>query len=154
VSIPADCFAVEGANDLDAAAAKLMCLPRVQKGHLAYWYTPSSCGWAAYAGPCLAKTDLETWVYEWGPQGSEVGDTGLREIPRYSQDMKAAWEVVEYLRELGVWFNLYDMRDGTWRASFCRAGAPKPSIDRVHESAATAICLAAVAVNESMPRDV
>ena len=37
--------------ELDAEVARFMCLPEVQPGHLTYWYTPTSCGWTAYAGP-------------------------------------------------------------------------------------------------------
>jgi hypothetical protein len=135
----------DGATELDAAVARLMLLPEVQSGHLSYWYTPNQCGWEAVAGPCVAKTDIATWVYRYGP---DCVRSGLKEIPHYSRDMAAAWEVVEYLRQRGVWFCLFDMRDDTYRASFFLSGRPLARLDAVSDIAARAICLAALKVGQ------
>ena len=136
----------ESANlELDAEIARFMCLPEVQPGHLAYWYSPTACGWTAYAGapnrpsprtvgiPGVAgMSDQPCYVYRYGPEGASINsDNGLREIPHYSSDIAAAWQVVEYVRSLMYWFCLFDQREtpDRWRASFCRVAIPTEPID-------------------------
>ena len=140
------------ATELDADIARLMRLPHVQPGYLCYWYTPVKSGYTACAGPPPEKRDLATWVYRWGPATTDLGcrDSGLREVPRYSTNLSAAWEVVDYLRQLGVWFCLFDERcdPPMYRASFCRASFLMPPCDAVEATPALAICRAALMLRD------
>jgi hypothetical protein len=151
---------VESENlELDAEIAQFMRLPEVQPGHMAYWYsTVERCGWTAYSGPPVnrdhaAHQDKPCYVYHWGPETTDicVRDNGLREIPHYSEDFNAAFQVVEYVRELGYWFCLFDMRSEPvdwrkWRASFCEIAAPKEPIDGLGRTVPAAICIAAAKI--------
>lgn len=133
--------------ELNAEIARFMCLPEVQPGHMTYWSTSTSCGFTAHAGPpttnhSSGQNDRPCFVYQ--NYSADASDNGLREIPHYSSDIGAAWQVVEYVRSLMYWFCLFDQREtpDKWRASFCWIGSQNVPIDAFGGTPAEAICLA------------
>lgn len=76
---------------------------------------------------------------------SFVGEDGLYEIPSYSTDIAAAWEVVEKMLSLGFFYTVHGQEKEQY-ASFLEEGPtkrfPKPSMTK--DSVAHAICLAAI----------
>ena len=142
----------ESANlELDAEVARFMLLPEVQTGHVAYWFHPTKSGWRAYSGPpdpnkSVTALDRACYVYRQRPE--TLTDSGLEEIPAYSRDIAAAWQVVEYVRSLMYWFCLYNQREtpDRWRASFCKVAIATIPVDGFGASVPEAICLAAVKI--------
>jgi hypothetical protein len=113
------------------------------------------------AGPeldALVATQVVGWsgvtVHAWATTGIPPGEGGLRgvEIPRYSTDLAAAWEVVEFLRKEGFDFDCFcsstKLQEGWSEAVFT------DQIDSVQAKAETlplAICRAALLVVSENP---
>jgi hypothetical protein len=66
-----------------------------------------------------------------------------RELPRYSEDAGAAWQVVERLRDQGFEHRMAGMLDGE-EASFRIVGDDDTAVFAVSRTAPHAICLAAL----------
>lgn len=78
----------------------------------------------------------------------QAADEGYYELPEYSTDIKAAWEVVEKMKSFETGFALITLNDQfkelKWIAKFTLL-KPKPHMKfEMNKSAPLAICLAAL----------
>lgn len=84
--------------------------------------------------------------------GWRLGST-VRKIthyPRVSEEIAAAWIVVEKMREAGRYFHIeFSQARGDWRCEF----GTDPNIDPTASTAPLAICVAALAALSATPQD-
>lgn len=77
-------------------------------------------------------------------------DRGYKEIPHYSTDIAAAWDLLKHLDTQGVWvYNLSNACENSWSCTLCQRVGPGYSGLTYHQvwlvqTAPHAICLAAL----------
>jgi hypothetical protein len=98
----------------------------VSQDNTAIWHG-SKVGMGTY----MIRDDQEP--HEWGPQ--------VEDIPNYSGDISAAWQVVEEMSGKGYLFTIQEMDNKDWYAAFDAYGS-------YSYPASKAICLAALAAIE------
>lgn len=92
----------------------------------------------------------ETWQKEFDAEREKWGHTSrcLDVVPTYSTDIKAAWKVVEAMREHDFTF-IIDNTSFVWCAGFSPLAAPDRIQWVANDSARLAICLAALSAVEA-----
>ena len=90
------------------------------------------------------RSEADSYWQNWSPDGADrVLDDML---PRYSTDIAAAWDVVEWLHDAGKLFVLWATTQGRWIAQVFIRGDDDtgPVADKDADTAPRAICLAAL----------
>ncbi|MFB3894300.1 MAG: hypothetical protein ACE15C_20030 [Phycisphaerae bacterium] len=136
-------------RERDKRLAEWIGYEQVQEGHRYYWFNPAACGWKVAQGP-PSKTD-----------GAFPDEPALiyrhpadywEEVPHFSEDIAAAFQVVEFVRARGYCYEI-DSHEMGWSVRVCRLNdETRNQEEAADEFAATlpeAICRAAVAVMEA-----
>lgn len=84
-------------------------------------------------------SEIDAWWYE-------DKDGAWEELPKYSVDMGAAWEVVERFKWPKFYVGLQRTDTGNWRCDIETHGGDGPTYSDYHKTAPMAICLAAIKV--------
>ena len=103
-------------------------------------------GWRYYASGYGLTAQRAYWV---SPQGPFSADN----LPRFSADIAAAWQVVQYLRDEGWDWRITTGRDQPtgavgWQVSILRAWPQKREVNAFGDAVPLAICRAAAALAE------
>lgn len=83
------------------------------------------------------------WQHGW-PFTDEVGLLGYRSVPKYSEDIAAAWPVVEWLRERWGQISFYGAQ--AWRCNQYHYDPCHVGISGTGDTLPVAICRAALLV--------
>ena len=152
----------ESDKALCARLAKWMGLDDVRMGVLAYWFTPTDCGYTAEPQRLdgMHRMSKDAWVYKAreldNRQQWHCRDSGYEVVPAYDTDPADALELLDWLAEEGWDFNI------RWCAGTCQViftsttarPVVSPSIDAPPSTALPeAIARAAEKVRESEEND-
>ena len=138
---------LEAGPELNArVAVDVMHLEDVRLGVMAYWFNPIGCGYKAepYRTDEMHRLSKDGWVYKarepYSGQQLQCHDSGYEAVPDYSTDWGAAGEVLEKLKQRGMYLGVWPGPDG-----YCIENYENGHdwVERI-ATAPLAICLAAL----------